>query len=251
MSSNIWTQCAGDSELRPLSVEPYRVVEAQHQVATRKLVDSAAEQVVLEELLEGAKPPDLTRGQVHYLLATPFRYPPLTHGSRFGVKHEPGIWYGSETLVAAFAETAYYRLLFLEGTRAKLGTVRTMLTSFRVRVRTERGIDLTVTPFDRHRRLISSKSRYTASQALGTAMRSSGVELFRYRSARDHTGGINVGVFTPRVFRRRRPVGLQNWYCAATVTRVEMQKQDYFARAGFAFSRDEFEVSGRLPAPAP
>jgi len=29
-------------------VEPWRVVEAQHQVSTRKLVDSDAEQQVLE-----------------------------------------------------------------------------------------------------------------------------------------------------------------------------------------------------------
>ena len=40
MSSSIWTRCAGDSELRPLDVSPWRVVEAQHQVSTRKLVDS-------------------------------------------------------------------------------------------------------------------------------------------------------------------------------------------------------------------
>ncbi len=250
MSSNIWTQCAGTSEIRSLTLEPYRVVEAQHQVATRKLVDSAAEQIVLEELLETAKPPDRTKGQLHYLLATPFRYPPLAHGSRFGGRHEPGIWYGSETLNAAFAETAYYRLLFLDGSRATLGCLRTALTAFRVRARTDRGIDLTTTPFDRFRRQISSKTRYAASQALGTAMRTDGVEAFQYWSARDRTGGVNVGVFAPSVFRRRRPTGLQNWYCAATRGGVEMQKQDYFSHASFAFARSEFEVRGKLPAPA-
>ena len=122
MSSNIWTRCAGDSELRALRASPWRAVEAQHQVSTRKLVDSADEQALLEELIDRAKPPDMTGGKTHYLLATPFRYPPLRHGSRFGTRHERGIWYGSETRAAVFAEVAYYRLLFLEGSRANLET---------------------------------------------------------------------------------------------------------------------------------
>ena len=96
MSSSIWTRCAGDSEIRALRLSPWRVVEAQHQVSTRKLVDSADEQILLEELIERVKPADRTGGRWHYLLATPFRYPPLRHGSRFGGRHEPGIWYGSE-----------------------------------------------------------------------------------------------------------------------------------------------------------
>ena len=113
MSSSIWTRCAGDSEIRPLGLSPWRVVEAQHQVSTRKLVDSADEQILLEELIDRAKPPYTTPARLHYLLATPFRYPPLRHGSRFGRRHERGIWYGSSTRRAAFAEISYYRLLFL------------------------------------------------------------------------------------------------------------------------------------------
>ena len=91
MSSNIWTRCAGDSEIRALRLSPWRVVEAQHQVSTRKLVDSVDEQILLEDLIERVKPADQTRGRWHYLLATPFRYPPLRHGSRFAGRHERGI----------------------------------------------------------------------------------------------------------------------------------------------------------------
>ena len=50
MSSSIWTRCAGDSRLRELRLSPWRVVEAQHRISTRKLVDSADEQEVLEDL---------------------------------------------------------------------------------------------------------------------------------------------------------------------------------------------------------
>src|SRR3954463_15070833 len=110
MSSSIWTRCAGDSEIRPLDVSPWRVVEAQHQLSTRKLVDSAEEQMLLEDLIERSKPPATAGTRLHYLLATPFRYPPLRHGSRFGSRFVRGIWYGSETRRTAFAEVAYYRL---------------------------------------------------------------------------------------------------------------------------------------------
>src|SRR5262249_2227948 len=110
----------GRSNLRALSGRAWRVVESQHLFATRKLGDSAEGQAVLEELIEEAKPPaGATRG-LHWLLFTPFRYPPLRHGSRFGTRRERGIWYGSRGQSTAFAEKAYYLLLFLEGTAADL-----------------------------------------------------------------------------------------------------------------------------------
>jgi hypothetical protein len=226
------------------------VVEAQHQVSTRKLVDSAEEQVLLEELIDRVKPPDATGGRLHYLLFTPFRYPPLRYGSRFGARHERGIWYGSETRKTAFAEVAYYRLLFLEGTRAALGAVTTPLTAFTVRMRSARGVDLVLPPFDAHRRSIASRTRYTATQALGTAMRMSRVELFRYPSARDADGGVNIGAFSHTVFGGAKPHGFETWHCTATRERVELAKSDFFERSTFAFPRDTFLVDGSLPAPA-
>src|SRR4029453_729894 len=134
MSSNIWTQCAGRTRVRALAGEAWRVVEPQHQVATRKLVDSDAEHEVLEELVEASKP--ALPGRLHYLLTTPFRSPPLPHGSRFGTRGEPGIWYGSAQPRTAFAETAYYRLLFLAGTRAALAPLPVELSAFRAGYRT-------------------------------------------------------------------------------------------------------------------
>lgn len=250
MSSSIWTRCAGDSELTQLRLAPWRSVEAQHQVSTRKLVDSVEEQMLLEELIDHVKPRDVTLGRLHYLLATPFRYPPLPHGSRFGGRHEPGIWYGSETPRTMFAEVAYYRLVFLDGTRADLGTVTTQLTAFRVRANSRRGIDLVAPPFDAHRNAIASPSRYAATQALGTAMRGAGVELVRYPSARDAQGGVNIAAFTTTVFGAARARNLETWHCTATRERVEITKRDYFGRETFAFERDAFLVAGALPAPA-
>jgi hypothetical protein len=250
MSSNIWTQCAGDSEVRPLRLSAWRVVESQHQVSTRKLVDTLEEHAVLEELIEGSKPPDPAHGRLHYLLATPFRYPPLRYGSRFGTRQEPGIWYGAEEPRTAFAEVAYYRFVFLEGTRADFGTVATELTAFTVRVRGARGIDLVTAPFDKYRSRIASRREYAAPQALGRAMRDAKVDLFRYPSARDLRNGVNVGVLQPAVFRGVKPRRLETWRCTTTRARVEMVRRDYFTPAEFTFARDEFLVDGALPAPA-
>ena len=253
MSSSIWTRCAADSDrplIHPLRLAPWRAVEAQHQISTRKLVDTSEEQILLEELIDGAKPPDATHGRLHYLLATPFRYPPLRHGSRFGARYERGIWYGSESARTMFAEVAYYRFVFLAGTEAVLEPVTTQLTAVTVRARSPRGVDLTAPPFETYRRTIASPTSYAASQALGAAMRGAGVDLFRYPSARDAQGGINIGVLSPTVFGGARPRSFETWYCTATGARVELTKRDYFGRATLAYPRAEFLVKGELPMPA-
>lgn len=251
MSFSIWMQCGGISEARPLRLMPWRIVESQHEVSTRKLVDSAAEQELLEELIDRVKPPVSAGSRLHYLLFTPFRYPPLRHGSRFGTRQERGIWYGSESQRTAFAEVAYYRLLFLEATHAALALVTTALTAFTVRMRTSKGIDLEAPPFDAHRDSIASPDSYSASQALGRAMREAGVELFRFPSARDAEGGVNVGVFTPVVFHSATPQHFERWHCSATQTVVEFTRVDLTGkRETHQFERAQFVVNHQLPSPA-
>ncbi|HTR77073.1 MAG TPA: RES domain-containing protein [Gemmatimonadaceae bacterium] len=130
-------------------------------------LDALVGGALLEELIDRAKPPDLTAGSFHYLLSTPFRYPPLRRGSRFGSRRERGIWYGSEQRRTILAEVAYHRLIFLQGSRADLGVVVTRLSLLTIRAHARHGIDLASKPFDSHRRTISSPSRYSATQALG------------------------------------------------------------------------------------
>src|SRR3989442_239294 len=95
MSPSIWTRCEGRSRLRRLSGRAWRVVEYQYLVSTRKLVASDEEQRLLEDLIEQSKPA-APAGGLHFLLSTPFRYPPLRHGSRFRRRTDPGVWYGSQ-----------------------------------------------------------------------------------------------------------------------------------------------------------
>ena len=95
MSPDIWTQCGPKFKFTAYEGRPWRVVEAQHVVATRKLVDSDEEQSILEDLLDSAKPPkpyDEECKSYHYLLWTPFRYPPLQYGSRLGSPERRGLW---------------------------------------------------------------------------------------------------------------------------------------------------------------
>ncbi len=222
-------------------------------VATRKLVDGVAEQELLEELIESVKPPlpgaaGLER--LHYLLSTPFRYPPLRHGSRFGTRTEPALWYGAEERRTAFAEVAYYRLLFLAGTAAALEPVAVPLTIFEVPIRTRRGVDLTRPPFAAERVRISSPSSYAASQQLGRVMRASGVEAFRYWSARAPGGGVGVGVLSPTAFAARRPTRVQTWYCVAAHEGVDFSRMNFPNEERFGFPRTAFEVDGMLPLPA-
>lgn len=246
MSSSIWTRCAGDSEIRTLRLTPWRAVESQHQLSTRKLVDTRAEQELLETLIDRVKPPAVASRQ-HFLLTTPFRYPPLRHGSRFGTRRERGIWYGSETRETAFAEVAYYRMVFLEATRAGIDSITTELSAFRVSANSRRGVDLSSGPFKKHRAAIASPTSYAETQALGAAMRASGVEMIRYPSARD-PGGMNMAAFAPAVFGKAKPRSFETWSCTASREVVEFAKR--LERDAFVLRRDRFLVDGKIPAPA-
>lgn len=230
-------------------------MEGQHVVATRKLVDSDAEQRVLEEMIDGAKPPVPPEPEfagLHYLLTTPFRYPPLRHGSRFGRRTERGIWYGSESRRTAFAECAYYRLLFLDGTEGVDGPVMTDMSAFTAELSSASAVDLTVGCFADHEERISAPADYDDSQQLGSEMRRDGAELFRYRSARDDEGGCNFGVFTPTAFAHPLPSPPEAWYCVTTREAVELARRDVFEHRerSLRFLRGQFEVAGELPSPA-
>ncbi|HEY2029020.1 MAG TPA: RES family NAD+ phosphorylase [Myxococcales bacterium] len=251
MSQSIWTQCAGPSSARRIAGSFRRVVESQAVNSTRKLVDTDKEQAVLEDLLDTRAKLPVPMGfeDLHYLLYTPFRHPPLRNGSRFGTRLERGILYGSRELPTAFAEVAYYRLLFLEGTAADLGVLQVQLTAFRFGIAAKRGVDLTAEPFSRFLAQISSKVSYRDSQELGRQMREDGIECCSFVSARA-LHGVNLAVFE-NVFSPKKPSGEERWSCVATRAQVEFRSDALLAEVrSFSFLREQFEVEGRLPSPA-
>ncbi|MDH5301429.1 MAG: RES family NAD+ phosphorylase [Gammaproteobacteria bacterium] len=244
--SEIWDRCRGPEQIHPIAGELFRFVESQEQVATNQLVDSLQEQAILEELLEGNKPPE--RGgceNLHYLLKTLFRYPPLPWGSRFGRRFEPSLFYGSLELPTALAETAYYRLLFYHSmeTPPPSKLLRTEHSSFKVSYQTASGIQLQHPPFDNHREQLRHVSDYAVTQSLGNAMRESGVEAFEFFSARCEEG-LNVALFVPAALGEQQPRELTHWLCETSGEHVAFKR----AVGGVVnFSLEQFAVNGSLP----
>jgi RES domain len=245
-----WESLEAARRVAPLACTVHRVVESQETVATLMLVDNRDEQQVLENLLEGSKPPlaaDLR--DLHYLLAAPFRYPPLVHGSRFGARYERGIFYGSTRLETALGECAFYRLLFLAGLSVPFTEdVITRHTAFSVELQTERGLDLRTAAFAAATPWLRSPVDYRATQAFGSAMRAHGVEAFLYLSARlEGADAVNVGVFTPRALGNR----IENaaaWVCISHPSGIRWI--DTLNRESLAFHAGLFLVEGKLPQPA-
>jgi hypothetical protein len=253
MSSSIWTRCGAKRNRADYSAEPYRVVEAQHQNATRRLVDSDEEQEILETMIDAAKPrvPSAVAALgLHWLLSTPFRYPPLVRGSRFGRSTELGIWYGSEDEQAAFAEKAYQQFLFRAGTRADLDRIHLQLSLFSASVESSEVVDITRAAFAAHAPILTSKVSYVASQALGSSAREAGIEIIRFPSARCAPARINVAVLSARAFSRPVPTTPSTWDCFVNDDLLEVRKTNSFEKRIYEFKRGAFEVDGVLPSPA-
>ncbi len=211
----------------------WRVVEHQHTASTRKLVNTQAEQDVLEALLEVSKPPyPPGTERLHYLLKTPFRYK-NPHGSRFRAANAPrGIFYASDHVRTALAETAYYRLRFFADTPAMdLPRQEHKLTAFSVMYRARKEIDLTEKPFNRDHDLWTSPSDYSAPQQLAQLAHTDGIESIRYQSVRDVKQGKNVALLNPFLFKHKKPVVQHTWYM--NISKIEVVA----ARSG-AYSLD-------------
>lgn len=227
-----------------------RLVESQEQVATNQLVSSLDRQAVLEDMLEATKP-RLRKGagHLHYLLATPFRYPPLKYGSRFGKRSEPSLYYGSLETRTVLAEAAYYRFVFWYGMATPpAGKLDTQHTLFGAHYRTDQGLRLHAPPFAGHRDALSSPSDYSASQAMGARMRTAGIEAFEFFSARDPDGGINVALFTPTAFASNTPVSPDPWLAELTGDQVSFRAA--YGADIHTFPVERFQVGGTLPQPA-
>jgi hypothetical protein len=234
-------------------MEACRVVEDQYKSVTRRLVDSIAEHDVLEQALEQTKPSYPTSDDprpLHFLLSTPFRYPPLRYGSRFGSRAYKGIWYGALSERTALAETAYYRFRLLNDTKADVN-LQTDFALFWTAIETSKGVDLTSKRFEPARAEITDKSSYVRTQQLGKDMRDSGVVGFKFPSARDRQGGVNVGLFSSSAFKKPTISNsdFETWHCFGTRAQFEFQKKSFSQPERFVFPRTEFEVRGKLPVP--
>ena len=248
---DLWAACREHIVLTHLGGDLLRIVASQEQVATSTLVDDLGEQALLEEMLERTKPTFRTGTErLHYLLAAPFRYPPLRHGSRFGSHLEPSLFYGSKRLPTLLAEAAYYRFVFWTAMSVPppSGRLLTQHTVFGARYRSERGLRLQQPPCAEHRPALTHPSDYGPTQRLGRALRDAGIGAFEYISARDKAAGINVALLAPNAFFSRKPLFQQPWLCE---TRGETVRFSTSASSDLhIFSLEGFLVDGHLPRPA-
>jgi hypothetical protein len=211
-------------ETTRVRLEVWRAVEAQHVAATMLLVDTQDEQRVLEDLLEASKPPiPPAAAALHYLLFTPFRYPPQGRGSRFRRPHDPGVFYGADRLATACAETGYWRWRFLRDSPS-LGRLPPLeQTVFQAKVGGP-AIDLRAPPLVRRRRAWTDPDDYGPCQRLAERARAERVALIRYESVRDPDHGGCTAVLTPAAFVRPRPIAVETWYLTVSPERVRWQR---------------------------
>lgn len=211
----MWTPVALASELRRYADEVWRVVETQYQASTIRITDTLEEQAILEALLETSKPPlPPSCAGLDFLLATPFRYGPYPEGSRFRRSgYSPGVFYASEPVATAIAETAFYRLLFFaHSPTTKFPATPIEHTAFCVPCRTDRALDLTRRPFVADQAVWMRPSDYGPCQAFADVARAADAEIIRYRSVRDPAGGHNIAVLSPAAFAAPRPKARQTWH---------------------------------------
>jgi len=199
----------------------WRGVEAQHVVSTMRLVDTLAEQAVLEQVLERSKPalPAAAAGK-HYLLSTPFRYRPR-HGSRFRRPGALGFWYGATALKTACAEVAFWRWRFLtDSAGLENDELLTEHTFFQAAV-SGLAIDLTTPPWAAAAAHWMQALDYGATQALADAASERGVQWLHYASVRD-AGGTCAAVLDVAALDSIDLASQQTWHCRTTRTSVRL-----------------------------
>ena len=213
MSWTTWRPTAVASEARPWEGLAWRMVEAQHVASTMKLVDGADEQDLLERLLETSKPPRADgTAALHYLLATPFRYSPARGGSRFRAAHDPGVFYGAESVRTACMELGYWRWRFLMDAPALQSLAPLPFTAFAARIATT-CVDLREPPFDVDAGAWRHSDDYLQSQVIARVAREAGVGALVYASVRDPNPAWCVALLAPSGFASPRPEpGEQTWW---------------------------------------
>lgn len=248
----MWTPSALTPELHPARGTAWRAVEDQHGSAGRRLVDTLAEQGVLEDILEESMAPvPVPCRPLHHLLQTPFRHdaaPPW--GSRFRRRGDHrGVLYASAHIAAALAETAFWRLLFFMASAAR-ATPRNaaVLTVLAVDYRTERCLDLAAPPLDADRAAWTAAADYGATQALAESARDAGAEVLRYESVRDPERHRNIAILACAAFAGRQPASQQTWRLWVDADGVEARRA-VGDEPPLLFARDVFANDPRI-APA-
>jgi hypothetical protein len=181
-------------QLGTFAAEVIRIVENQETIATAKITTNLQEQDALEEMIEASKPGELDP-QLHYLVTTAFRYPPLTYGSRFGSRFEPSLMYASLELETCLQECAYYRFMFwFDMEQPPPKSIAAPHTVFSLALLSNSCVDLRLPAYSDLKADIRSPQSYALTHTLGSQLRKQGADMLVFDSARGT--GSNVGLFS-------------------------------------------------------
>ena len=191
--------CASDY-LAPLACRGYRVTEAQESGALLRLVDSAQEHDVLEQLIERSRPRLLP--QYHRLarpLADTLRFSAPPGGSRFGGPADRNPLYGARSIETALADAARRRINFLSGMQTPVcSEIVTSHLSFGFDILSDRGLDLTLPTLCQTTPDEPSALQFARDQQLGKEMRDNKIDAFMFPSAHPSCRyQSSVGVLDP------------------------------------------------------
>jgi hypothetical protein len=225
-----------------LTGDAWRVVESQEQIATLGLVSNLSEQYLLEQMLDGSKNKVSDEiDKLDYLLFTPFRYPPLKWGSRFGIESKRGIFYGSKKLETALAEVAYYRLLFWDGmSKAPATSILTQHTGFQADYKMKTGVDMTKSPFDsnEYSKQLLAKTDYSFTQTVGSFLRENDVDGLCFYSARALDASLNTALFEPATLFNKKPFNKKEIVCELNQNTVSFTTSHGNLSNYYQFSRE-------------
>jgi hypothetical protein len=236
-----WTPRAVASSATRDAGEAWRAVEAQHVVATMALVDTLAEQELLERVLDDDKPPVPPAARhLDYLLFTPFRYPPPPGGSRFRGEIDTGVFYAADEVRTACAELGYWRWRHLCDTPSIDAMPLRAQTVFRVKFATVM-IDLRKPPFVAERARWTDPADYAACQAFARTAREASIGAIRYQSVRDPLHGGCIAVLDPAAFAKPMPLEQQTWMLSVSRRRVVWRRSHAAGGEAFEFDADSWQ----------
>ena len=198
----------------------YRMVESQQQVASTRLTGGDLEaQSILEEMLEHSKPKQRS-GTEHldYLLSTPWRYPPLRYGSRFGVRTSPSMMYGGLSVEATLAEAAYYRFVFYNDMENPPEVLMSQHDLFTAEFSSALSANLLKEEFAKFQGELRSQGSYSMTQQVGEHIRDMGGEIIVYGSAR--SSGNCVALIEPTALVSSKATVHSRWQCRTTADSV-------------------------------
>lgn len=229
-----------DLAFTPYKRRVWRLIEGQYRAATVRIVDTDAEQQVLETLIEATKPPvpDACR-HLDYRLWSPFRYGLYPKDSRFRRRGQtPGVWYGSENIVTALCESIWGTVAFYRASPDTALPRRPVEhTAIQAELETLFACDLAGPPMAGQGRW-SERDDYSDCLALADDVRAAGGEVIRYMSVRDPGAGANLAVLACPAFARPRPTRQDRWKIMLTPARIRAHCTDNGERYMFDLSDD-------------